>query len=157
MAISLKQIIISGNSLRGVEKNWLIEREEQEENNQEKIPSYSVIRQWLGKLGLYELLREKEKRDDWIWIVDLTIELGTEKCLLILGVTGERVQEKLEKTNGCLEHKDVEVLGIEIMKSTKGEKVELVLNRIGEKVGVPRQIISDKGSDQPSQGDRIER
>ena len=147
MAISLKQIIISGNSLRGVEKNWLIEREEQEENNQEKIPSYSVIRQWLGKLGLYELLREKEKRDDWIWIVDLTIELGTEKCLLILGVTGEIVQEKLEKTNGCLEHKDVEVLGIEIMKSTKGEKVELVLNRIGEKVGVPRQIISDKGSD----------
>ena len=68
MAISLKQIIISGNSLRGVEKNWLIEREETEGDELEKIPSYSVIRQWLGKLGLYELLREKEKRDDWIWI-----------------------------------------------------------------------------------------
>lgn len=138
---------MSGNSLRGVEKNWRIEKEETEGNELEKIPSYSVIRQWLGKLGLYELLREKEKRDDWIWIVDLTIELGTEKCLLILGVTGEIVQEKLEKINGCLGHKEVEVLGIEIMKSTKGEKVELVLNRIGEKVGVPRQIISDKGSD----------
>ena len=68
MAISLKQIIISGNSLRGVEKNWLIEREETEGDELEKIPSYSAIRQWLGKLGLYELLREKEKRDDWIWI-----------------------------------------------------------------------------------------
>ena len=33
------------------------------------------------------------------------------------------------------------------MKSTKGEKVELVLEKIGEKVGVPQQIISDKGSD----------
>ena len=33
------------------------------------------------------------------------------------------------------------------MKSTKGEKVELVLDKIGEKVGIPQQIISDKGSD----------
>ena len=33
------------------------------------------------------------------------------------------------------------------MKSTKGEKVELVLEKIGEKVEVLQQIISDKGSD----------
>ena len=147
MAISLKQIIISGNSLRGVEKNWQIEKEEKEGESSEKIPSYSVIRQWVGKIGLYEIKREKEKRDDWIWIIDLTIELGTEKCLLILGITGEMVQKKLQESNGCLSHKEVEVLGIEIMKSTKGEKIELVLEKIGEKVGVPQQIISDKGSD----------
>ena len=59
-------------------------------------------------------------------IIDLTSKLGTEKCLLILGITGEAAQEKLKESNGCLGHKDVEVLGIEIMKSTKGEKVELV-------------------------------
>ncbi len=146
----MQQIIISGNSLRGVAKNWLIEKRENEEKLwviKDKTPSYSVIRQWLGKVGLYELQRPKEKRDDWIWIIDLTIELGTEKCLVILGIAGEVVQEKLKELNGCLGHKDVEVLGIEIMKSTRGEKVELVLEKIGEKVGVPRQIISDKGSD----------
>lgn len=96
---------------------------------------------------MYELKRKKEKREDWIWIIDLTIELGTEKCLLILGITGEVAQRKLQELNGCLSHQDVEVLGIEIMKSTKGEQVELVLEKIGEKVGVPQQIISDKGSD----------
>jgi len=138
---------MSGNSLRGVERNWQIEEEEKRGELTEKVPSYSVIRQWLGKIGLYELKREKEKRDDWIWIIDLTIELGTEKCLLILGITGEVVQEKLKKSNGCLVQKEVEVLGIEIMKSTKGEKVKLVLEKIGEKVGIPQQIISDKGSD----------
>ncbi len=106
-----------------------------------------MIRQWLGKIGLYELQREKEKRNDWIWIIDLTIKLGTEKCLLILGIRGEVVQEKLKSLNGSLAHKDVEVLGIEIMASTKGEKIELVLEKIEEKVGVPQQIISDKGSD----------
>ena len=150
ISISLQEIIISGNSLRGVEKNWTIEKRENQEKKseiEEKIPSYSVIRQWLAKIGLYELQRPKEKRDDWIWIVDFTIELGTEKCLVILGVSGEFIQEKIQKSNGCLSHKDVEVLAIEIMPSTKGEKVESVLEKIGEKLGVPQQIISDKGSD----------
>ena len=150
ISISLQEIMISGNSLRGVENNWAIEKRENQEKSseiEEKIPSYSVIREWLAKIGLYELQRPKEKRDDWIWIVDFTIKLGTEKCLVILGVSVEFIQEKIKKSNGCLSHKDVEVLAIEIMKSTKGEKVESVLEKIGEKVGVPQQIISDKGSD----------
>ena len=33
------------------------------------------------------------------------------------------------------------------MKSTRGELVESVLEKIGKKVGIPQQIISDKGSD----------
>lgn len=136
--------------MRGVEKNWTIEKREnqsKEEENESKIPSYSVIRQWLAKIGLYELQRQKEKRDDWIWILDFTIELGTEKCLVVLGISSEVIREKIEKSTGCLSHKDVEVLGIEIMKSTKGELVESVLEKVSKKVGIPQQIISDKGSD----------
>lgn len=136
--------------MRAVEKNWQIEKSENQEANEEKgakVPSYSVIRQWLAKIGLYELQREKEKRDDWVWIMDLTVELGTEKCLVVLGISSERIKEKLRESNGCLSHKDVEVLGIEIMKSTQGEKVKSVLTKIEEKVGIPQQIISDKGSD----------
>ncbi len=150
ISISLQEIIISGNSFRGVAKNWSIEiRENQEARSEieEKVPSYSVIRQWLGKIGLYELQIPKAKRDDWIWIVDFTIELGAEKCLVILGVSAEFIQEKIKKSNGCLSHKDVEVLAREIMSSTKGEKVESVLEKLGKKVGIPQQIISDKGSD----------
>jgi hypothetical protein len=96
---------------------------------------------------LYELQRSKEKREDWIWILDFTIELGTEKCLVILGISSELIREKIQKSNGCLEHKDVEVLAIEIMKSTKGELVKSVLEKVSKKVGIPQQIISDKGSD----------
>ena len=87
----MKQIIISVNSLRGVERNWRIEKEEKEEKRgefQEKIPSYSVIRQWLEKIGLYELQRKKEKRNDWIWIIDLTIiaKMGDKNHIAFLGV-----------------------------------------------------------------------
>ncbi len=94
-----------------------------------KIPSYTVIRQWLAKIGLYELQRQKEKRDDWIWILDFTIELVTEKCLVVLGISSDVIREKIQKSTGCLSHKDVEVLGIEIMKSTKGELVESVIRK----------------------------
>lgn len=136
--------------MRGVEKNWKIETRENQEaqaENDPKIPSYSVIRQWLAKIGLYELQRQKEKRDDWIRILDFTIELGTEKCLVVLGISCDVIREKIQKSTGCLSHKDVEVLGIEIMKSTKGELVESVLEKVSKKVGIPQQIISDKGSD----------
>lgn len=133
-----------------MEKNWQIEKSENREQkgeNEAKIPSYSVIRQWLAKIGLSELQRPKEKRDDWVWLLDFTIELGTEKCLVILGISSDLIREKIQKGPGCLEHKDVEVLGIEIMKSTKGELIKSVLEKVSNQVGIPQQIISDKGSD----------
>ncbi|MEH2436852.1 MAG: hypothetical protein V7K25_21870 [Nostoc sp.] len=53
---------------------------------EETTPSFSSVRNWLGKSGLYELQREKEYRNDWVFIIDLTVELGKQKCLVILGV-----------------------------------------------------------------------
>ena len=58
-----------------------------------EAPSFSSIRKWLVRLGLYELNREKERRDDWIFIVDLTVELGTEKGLVVLGVSQQLLFE----------------------------------------------------------------
>ena len=95
ITILVKQIIISGNSLRGVQKNREIEiieeiktkKESKPLEQSQKVPNYNTVRQWLGRIGLYELQREKEKREDRTWIIDLSWELGTEKCLVILGVS----------------------------------------------------------------------
>jgi len=38
------------------------------------------------KDSYYKLIRPKPKAHDWVWIVDHTVQLGAEKCLLILGV-----------------------------------------------------------------------
>lgn len=38
------------------------------------------------RIALYQLERPKELADDWIWIVDHTVEIGPEKCLVVLGV-----------------------------------------------------------------------
>lgn len=57
------------------------------------------------------------------------------------------LSEKVWRKKRGLNHHDVEVLHIEIMKSTRGKLIVEVLNKLSEKVGKPRQIISDRGSD----------
>jgi hypothetical protein len=161
MTISIKQVVVSCNSFKAVEKNREIEIREKTEEIEEikvgesrpiaskinKVPSYNTIRQWVGRIGLYELQRNKEIREDRTWIIDLSLELSTEKCLVILGVSQQYLLEKVWGEERGLKHEDVELLHIEIMKSTQGELIEDVLNKLGEKVGKPRQIISDQGSD----------
>jgi len=106
-------------------------------------PSFNSIRTWLLRLGLYQLQREHERRSDWIMILDLTIELGPVKCLVILGIPAARLSE----TGFALQHQDVEVLAIEVLFHSTGEVIHQVLVDITEQVGHPLQILSDHGSD----------
>lgn len=141
--ISLQQVINCGNSLRGVEKTFELYVNFSEHGT----PSFSSIRKWLGRIGLYELNREKEYRSDWIFIVDLTVELGTEKALVVLGVSQQLLEEEVFPLKRGLGHQDVELLALEIMYSTKGEYIEQKLSELTKKVGRPIQIIADHGSD----------
>ena len=110
-------------------------------------PSFSCIRKWLGRIGIYELTRKKEYRDDWIFIIDFTIELGKQKALVVLGVSRQYLIEQVIAQERGLSHEDVELLGLEIMDSTKGEIILSKLDKITERVGVPVQIVADHGSD----------
>ena len=112
-----------------------------------QAPSFGTIRKWLGRIGIYELQRKKEYRNDWIFIADFTIELGDKKALVILGASQEHLKKKILNKEGGLSHKDVEVLGLEIMDSTKGEIIQNKLEKLTEKVGVPLQIVADNSSD----------
>ncbi|MHC5754622.1 MAG: hypothetical protein ACYTXF_29105 [Nostoc sp.] len=113
----------------------------------EATPSFSSVRKWLGRIGLYELTRQKEYRDDWIFIVDLTVELGNEKGLVVLGVPEQLLIEEVFPSRRGLQYQDVQILGLEIMRSTKGELIEEKLTEITRKCGCPKQIIADRGSD----------
>lgn len=136
-------MIECGISLRGAEKVFEVFNHDE----LQAVPSFTGIRKWLGRIGIYELKREKKYREDWIFIVDFTVELGQQKALVILGVSQKYFQKEVLDRSRCLSHKDVEVLGIEIMDSTKGEMIEQQLDKISERVGVPVQIVADNGSD----------
>ena len=110
-------------------------------------PSFTCIRKWLARIGVYELTKEKQYRDDWIFIVDFTLELGKQKALVVLGVSQEYLNEQVLPQKGVLSHQDMEVLALEIMNSTKGEIILNKLEKISKQVGVPVQIVADHGSD----------
>ncbi len=105
-------------------------------------PCHTVIQNWVLRLGLYNLNKAKEKRDDWIYILDHTIEFGQKKCLLILGIT----LESFRKNKHRITHKDVVVLGIDIVKKADAFSVKKALLKCSKITGIPIQIISDHGS-----------
>lgn len=140
---AVQQTIDSGSSLRGVENNLKLEVSGEEVTT----PSFSSVRNWLGRIGLYELQREKEYRTDWVFIIDLTVELGKQKRLVILGVSQQYLESAIFPSKQGLKHRDVQVLALEIMDSTRGELIEQKLCELTTIVGCPVQIIADHGSD----------
>ncbi len=141
--LAVQQVVLCGSSLRGVQKTFELYTDSEEI----ATPSFSSIRKWLGRIGLYELHRKKEYRSDWVLIVDLTLELGTQKALVVLGVSQQHLLEQVFPSRRGLGHQDVEILTLEIMHSTKGELVEQKLSEVSERVGRPVQIVADHGSD----------
>jgi hypothetical protein len=107
------------------------------------IPSHTTIQNWILQYGLNELLRPVEKRNDWIFILDHTIEFGQQKCLVILGIG----QEELLKTAGPITHQQLRTLVIDISHESNSKRVHDTLNTLIKKTGNPVQIVSDHGSD----------
>lgn len=140
--MAVQFLIECGMSLRGIEKTFKLHA-----SSEKATPNFSSIRKWLVRIGLYELDRKKEYRSDWIFIIDLTVELGKQKALVVLGVSQKYLVEQVLPSQRGLSHQDVELLALEIMDSTKGELIEQKLEQLTQTVGSPIQIVADHGSD----------
>jgi hypothetical protein len=107
------------------------------------VPAWPTGRLWLLRLGYYKLTRAKEQADDWAWIIDHTVQVGQEKCLVILGVRLHR----LATLKRPLSHEDVEPLVLLPMSPSNGPLILQQLEASVNQTGVPRQIVADHGSD----------
>ncbi len=106
-------------------------------------PSWSSTRLWLLRVGYYKLTRAKAQAEDWVWIVDHVGQMGQEKCLLIVGIR----LSTLPAEGGYLTHADVEPIAICPVTQSNGEIVYQQLEDARKRTGVPREILSDQGSD----------
>jgi hypothetical protein len=106
-----------------------------------KAPTHTTILNWVHKIGYHELNRKKEKANDWIIIVDDSIQIGQEKALVILGV-----RESAIKFNKPLDFNDIVVLQ-EISKSKwNGETVNIEIEKIKKEIGCIKYAVGDYGS-----------
>lgn len=106
------------------------------------VPSWYSGRLWLMRLGYFKLTRPKEKASDWVWIVDHSIQMGTKKCFVILGI---RLSEM--PIGRALTYKDMEPIELLPVEHSNGAIVYEQLKSAKEKTGIPREIIADKGAD----------
>ncbi len=108
-----------------------------------EVPQWHTGRLWLLRLGYYELFRQKEQADDWVWIVDHTVQIGITKCFVILGL---RLKD-LPPVGQSLGHKHVELIDLVPVEKSNQEIVYEQLEANIEKTGTPRLIVGDHGPD----------
>jgi hypothetical protein len=101
-----------------------------------QAPTPACSRWWLLRLGLFELTRPKEQADDWVWIIDHTIQIGTKKCFLIVGFRLSAWEPK----RGPLTLQDLQVILLEPVEKSNGDIVFDQSERASAETGVPRAI-----------------
>ena len=106
-------------------------------------PCWSCGRLWVLRLGYFKLTRAKEQATDWAWIIDHTVQVGSDKCFVILGIR----LSSLPPRGKCLCHEDVEPISLHPVRESNGQIVFEQLEEAARKTGVPRQIIGDHGTD----------
>jgi hypothetical protein len=105
-------------------------------------PDRSTGRLWLLRLGLAALVRPKVIANDWVWLVDHSIQIGQCKCLVILGI---RLCDLPEGRPLC--HRDMEPIALVPMTSSTKQTVAVCLENAVAQTGVPRAILDDHGAD----------
>jgi hypothetical protein len=107
------------------------------------IPSASGARWWLQRLGLFALQEPLEVAADWCYLIDHSVQIGSVKVCVILGL---RLSE-LPSPARPLRHDDVRLLALIPTEKSNGEIVDEQLEQTVLRTGIPRQIVSDHGSD----------
>lgn len=106
-------------------------------------PSHNTVRNHLLRLGLYEISRAKAVLTDWVWIVDHTIQVGNQLCMVVLGIALSRYQ-LLGRPLRC---QDMQVLELLPMEKSNGQIMGTHLTDLANRYGQPVAVVSDEGSD----------
>jgi hypothetical protein len=108
-----------------------------------EVPQTTTTRTWLLRIALFQLTRSKTKADDWIWLVDHTVQIGQEKCLVVLGVR----QSELPPQGTCLLLEHLQLLALLPVTHSDKHVVHQQLEATIAETGVPRAILGDHGGD----------
>ena len=98
----------------------------------ETAPDRSTGRLWLMRMGLAALRRPKIVADDWVWMIDHSIQIGQCKCLVILGIRRSELS-----VGRPLCHRDMQPIALEPMTSATKESVDKCLEDAVSQTGVP--------------------
>ena len=109
----------------------------------DEIPCYNSIKGWIEKSGYSTYTHSELKSSDVSYgsIIDESMQVGSEKLLLSLGVNADKTDEIPLRVN------DVEILDISVERSWNGSLISNKLKEITTNMGrAPAYVISDNAS-----------
>jgi hypothetical protein len=108
----------------------------------EQVPQWTTSRLWLMRLGLGLLRQPVVKAPDWVWLIDHSVQLGRQRCLVVLG---GRLSDM--PPGGPLQRQDLRLLHLKIMPDPDMVSNHQELLEVLRRTGPPRAILSDHGAD----------
>jgi hypothetical protein len=138
----LLTITLNGSvKFRSLEKDCKIREEIKKVRGQS--PSHVTIRNWTLKIGYYELLHQKENAEDWIILLDHSIQFGQEKIFVVLGIR----EKEFLAIKRPLQYADMKTLLMVNKSSWNGELVAEELRKLKGTIGEIKYAVGDYGSD----------
>jgi hypothetical protein len=107
------------------------------------MPCANTIHSWILRLGHDQLHRPLPQGEDWAWFIDLTLTIGPRKVLAIVGC---RISE-IPFAGRSLAPTDLTLLHLAVLDKSNSETVLAELQLTQQRVGRPRVILSDGGTD----------
>jgi len=106
------------------------------------IPQWTTVRTWSCRCGVGLLNESVTRADDWILMIDHSVQLAKQNVLLILGIECSKLPQ-----DRPLRRDDMSVLAIVPGDSRDKDSVTMALNELTEKIGVPMSIVVDGASE----------
>lgn len=97
---------------------------------------------WIHKIGYYELTKKKERADDWVIILDQSIQLGQDKVLVVYGI-----REKNIDFTRPLRFQDLTPLREVSRDKWTGEIIKDVILELQDEIGRIKYAVGDYASD----------
>ncbi len=106
-----------------------------------KTPTHVTILIWAKKVGIYSLNKEKENADDWIIMIDESVEFGNDKLLLILGVREANID-----FSKPLNYQNMVCLKLVASNTWTGEQIKEVIHELTLEIGKIKYAVADMGN-----------
>lgn len=142
--LCIRLFIQAASPLRTTSKSLKIAFETLPELKDYLAPSCTTIKYWAAQVGYYKLKQPKTIANDWMVLIDASIQMGEKKCVLVLGCRAESLR-KIK--NRALTLEDLEILSMRIVSTLNGEVVAEMLTEVALAVGKIIAICSDRGSE----------
>lgn len=107
-------------------------------------PSCTTVKYWTAQVGYHKLKRHKTIANDWMVLIDSSIQMGEKKCVLILGIRAASLHKIKDR---ALTLEDLEVLSMRIVSTLNNQVIFEMVTEVALAIGKIITICSDRGSE----------